>query len=397
MQSLSAVKLLLIEVALIREALDAGKETYPNLAQLCQVPIDKTILRQVIQDDDARRGFQQRQDDAYSTNSTENPQQRQHKSIWYKVEQKLGEGAYGQVERVRDAWTAEVFARKSVFFRRGTRDACLEEVRIMQRLHHPHMVELISTCIMENRLEMLMLPVADENLDRYLARFSDQANPAKGQVLLRSWFGCLASGLAYMHESFVRHKDIKPKNILVKGSNVLYTDFGIAREFVNTQYHSTSGLQRGTLMYAAPELARYDRRNPSADVFSLGCVYMEMLTCLSPETLARFRDYRTDDDGDQTYYVNIDWVLQWSKHIEDSVADPTLTPLFNTVRQMLNTDAAERPRAAKVASTLAATAKRCRGCYTQSSITEVRLAHLSSTATAYLTPIIQKCSSEASS
>ncbi|KAI9703585.1 MAG: hypothetical protein M1836_007355 [Candelina mexicana] len=350
------IHLVLIEVFLIREALDGGKELWLSSVELCRSPELLPIIQEISGDGllntDAREKFQLRQNEAYYTGRTGEGYHHQHNSEWYVVKQRLGTGAAGQVERVRDKWTAKVYARKTIFFRPNSKDACLEEVRIMQRLHHPHIVRLISTCVKATRLEILMLPVADEDLDSYLTRFSGQVSPAKGRALLRSCFGCLASGLAYLHRSHVRHKDIKPKNILVRGSNVLYTDFGIAREFVNRQYHTTTGLQRGTLIYAAPELVRYDRRNTSADVFSLGCVYMEMLTCLSKKTLSQFREYRTNEDGNQAYHANIDRVQRWSILLEDSLAEPSLSPVLDSVRRMLRPDATERPKIAEVALTL---------------------------------------------
>jgi serine/threonine protein kinase len=70
---------------------------------------------------------------------------------------------------------------------------------------------------------LLMNPVGECNLSEYyeLARGS----PDK-LSLLRSFFGCLANALQYVHSIKIRHRDIKPQNVLVKGERVYLTDFG---------------------------------------------------------------------------------------------------------------------------------------------------------------------------
>jgi serine/threonine protein kinase len=70
---------------------------------------------------------------------------------------------------------------------------------------------------------LLMSPVGEYNLNEYY-------NVARGSPdklsLLRSFFGCLANALQYVHSIKIRHRDIKPQNILVRGDKVFLTDFG---------------------------------------------------------------------------------------------------------------------------------------------------------------------------
>jgi serine/threonine protein kinase len=72
---------------------------------------------------------------------------------------------------------------------------------------------------------LLMSPVADYDLASYMA---EAVNSVDKESLLRTFFGCLCNGLQYLHQSQIRHRDVKPQNILVKGSTVLLTDFGIS-------------------------------------------------------------------------------------------------------------------------------------------------------------------------
>jgi serine/threonine protein kinase len=98
------------------------------------------------------------------------------------------------------------------------------------------------------------------------------------QQVLR-WFGCLARAVQFLHKHNIRHMDIKPENILVHAENVLLTDFGISKDMSS----SFDGRTRGPLSvekgeYFAPEIIQKQERGYESDIFSLGCVFLEMLT-----------------------------------------------------------------------------------------------------------------------
>jgi serine/threonine protein kinase len=88
--------------------------------------------------------------------------------------------------------------------------------------------------------------------------------------------------------------DIKPTNLLVrdiqsstivKGERQHYkiyiADFGIARSYASAEEAITDSWTAFTKKYAAPEVLRQDKRGLSADIFSLGCVFAEMLAVIS--------------------------------------------------------------------------------------------------------------------
>ena len=113
----------------------------------------------------------------------------------------------------------------------------------------------------------------------------DSERERKAATLWKA-YGCLASGLAFIHKQTIRHKDIKPQNILIHQGNVLFTDFGISVDFSEHGRSTTTGHpQSFTRKYCAPEVANWDKRNSKSDVFSLGCVYAEILDALQPNLL----------------------------------------------------------------------------------------------------------------
>jgi serine/threonine protein kinase len=100
-------------------------------------------------------------------------------------------------------------------------------------------------------------------------------------TVLRQAFGCLLQGLQYMHQRRIRHKDIKPSNILIHHGQVIYTDFGLSFDSSMFENSTTNEITAMTRRYASPELINGLPRNSSSDVFSLGCVFVEMLAAMT--------------------------------------------------------------------------------------------------------------------
>ena len=121
----------------------------------------------------------------------------------------------------------------------------------------------------------IMSPVADCNLQEFLDR---TPFPREDLETIRGHFGCLAATLSYLHDHECRHKDLKPHNVLIKDGKVLITDFGTAHDWSELTRSTTEGKPDAfTRAYAAPEVINEERRSSSADVWSLGCVYMDLV------------------------------------------------------------------------------------------------------------------------
>jgi serine/threonine protein kinase len=122
---------------------------------------------------------------------------------------------------------------------------------------------------------ILMSQVADCDLKVFLER---DPFPKDDLYLLRGFFGCLCSAVLYLHNSKCQHKDLKPGNVLVYMNKVLITDFGTARDWSGQSHSTTSGRSGAyTPNYAAPEVVYEEPRSSSADIWSLGCIYLDMM------------------------------------------------------------------------------------------------------------------------
>ena len=282
----------------------------------------------------------------------------------------LGHGANGSVDKVKITSTGSMYARKSVVL--TTREADIKasferEIKILRTRSHPNIPRFIDAYIQGTSLNLLMEPAAELNLKEYLDHASGENI---GQRDLFAWCGDLASALSALHAPdsnnlSIRHGDIKPSNILVfssrtkanVSSRLILTDFGASR-FVSSDDSESSSTCAMTPMYAAPEIIKKDRHGRQADVFSLACVFLELITfestgslnellsCLQFSPMAsRFSSAPT------SYSEKIQDVLDWLDELYKR-ASPKVLPLLDVCRKMLALYAGHRPSASTVSGTL---------------------------------------------
>lgn len=175
----------------------------------------------------------------------------------------LGRGGFGIVYHVMSRLSLKQYALKCI--PRGHSFKCdqaqiqlfANELKALKGLKHKHLVKLIGSYTDHQNVGLLMTPVADMNLARYLA-LPDLQNSGRADCL-RRFFGCLAAGVEYLHSKSIRHKDIKPLNVLVMRhtGRVLLADFGTSRNWANEPSSSSHGTVRHgyTERYCAPEVS----------------------------------------------------------------------------------------------------------------------------------------------
>jgi serine/threonine protein kinase len=240
----------------------------------------------------------------------------------------------------------------------------LREVYHLQNLRHFHIVQLVGSYLQGRDFSILMYPVADCHLGIFL---EDTADMKDGLDLsyyvridfLRTSLLCLTSAIAYVHEHTTKHMDIKPQNILVREAfglhpwRIYLADFGLSRSFASQGHSQTDGPTSRTPRYCAPEVFKYDRRGRSADIFSLGCVFVEMLTVCAGGYVQDFSEHRSADGDDESFHANLPRVLTWMDktfNYDKSIAhlDHPEPQLVDLVKQMIQFKPDERPSAATI-------------------------------------------------
>lgn len=106
------------------------------------------------------------------------------------------------------------------------------------------------------------------------------------EKLVKKYTKQILEGLEYLHSNGIIHRDIKGANILVdRDGSVKLTDFGAAKHLgsalINDSYLMSKSL-RGSPYWMAPEIAKRTGHTFSADIWSVGCVIIEMMTGIPP-------------------------------------------------------------------------------------------------------------------
>jgi len=177
------------------------------------------------------------------------------------------------------------------------------EGRVLARLKHPNITDVISAGEKEGRLYIAMEYVDGENLAQYLGRHTQADKRIEGRDIMRiasavvaalkAAYNCVADdGQA----SRIIHRDVKPSNILIgRRGQVKMTDFGLARIVAlppgtgrpatraKPERVTRFGSEIGTPHYMSPEafggLENVDHRS---DIYSLGCVLFEIIAKKPP-------------------------------------------------------------------------------------------------------------------
>lgn len=297
----------------------------------------------------------------------------------------LGNGSLGVVEEVRHKDNARTFVRKKVLLPYPSRKQRLkimeQEAKALRSLTHPHIVKILGSYQDGSKngnrcYSLLIWPVGQSDLKTFLEATGAKTKLEPGQLFqsrelmwLRTWFKCLASALAYMHSKGIRHQDIKPSNIIHRQGQVFFTDFSSSSQFRVGHTTSTENPARISQMYAAPEVCRlpgespqYNRHGLSTEIFSLGCVFAEMLTVADGR---RLQDY----DGFHEYCAgtarwdrprgldteNFQPILLYGRATDrihewfaNSAEATTILMYGKCIQPMLAVDRANRPSAVQV-------------------------------------------------
>ncbi|MBL7164693.1 MAG: protein kinase [Anaerolineales bacterium] len=198
----------------------------------------------------------------------------------YTLLEEIGRGGYGTVYRARDE-TLQVERAVKVLHPELVVDPSFierfrEEARLVARLKHPHILPVYDLGEDQGRFYLAMEYMSGGSLKDLLA--NEVALPFERSLdVLKQ----VSDALDYAHGQNLVHRDVKPGNILFDTSgNAYLTDFGFAKSLASADSSTTMSLTGGILgtpAYMSPEAWDGKGWTPAADVYSLACVFFEML------------------------------------------------------------------------------------------------------------------------
>ncbi|KAM7372904.1 hypothetical protein PAMP_007797 [Pampus punctatissimus] len=191
----------------------------------------------------------------------------------------LGRGRFSVVKRCDHRGTKRLVAVKQVNKKLMRRDRVTQELNLLQRLQHPHIVTLIDTYETPSSYA-LVLEMADQG--RLLDYIVSWGNLTEEKVA--RYLRDVLEALHYLHNCRIVHLDVKPENLLVTHSSsdqptVKLTDFGDAVQLNSANYiHPLLGSPE----FASPELVLAEPVLLTSDLWSLGVVTYVLLSGASP-------------------------------------------------------------------------------------------------------------------
>ncbi|HXE72232.1 MAG TPA: serine/threonine-protein kinase [Candidatus Nitrosotenuis sp.] len=204
----------------------------------------------------------------------------------YRIERRLGEGAAGKVWLARDMrLRGLVWAIKELDFNHlppGERAEALalfnREADMLMCLRHPSLPRVVERFSQDGREYLVMERVEGPTLESIL---ESRGEPLEEPQVSR-WGVEICQALEYLHGRVppVIYRDLKPSNVMVpQAGPVKLVDFGIARPLNPARPKDT--VAYGTPGYAPPEQYQ-GRACPQSDLYALGVVLFQMLTCQEP-------------------------------------------------------------------------------------------------------------------
>uniref|UniRef100_A0A3Q2XEU6 Mitogen-activated protein kinase kinase kinase 3 n=1 Tax=Hippocampus comes TaxID=109280 RepID=A0A3Q2XEU6_HIPCM len=195
----------------------------------------------------------------------------------------LGQGAFGRVYLCYDVDTGRELAAKQVQFDPDSPETSKEvsalecEIQLLKNLRHERIVQYYG-CLRDHNERTLTIFM--EYMPGGSVKDQLKSYGALTESVTRKYTRQILEGMCYLHSNMIVHRDIKGANILRDSEgNVKLGDFGASKR-LQTICMSGTGIRSatGTPYWMSPEVISGEGYGRKADVWSLGCTVVEMLT-----------------------------------------------------------------------------------------------------------------------
>mmetsp|Transcript_24751 Transcript_24751/g.62835 ORF Transcript_24751/g.62835 Transcript_24751/m.62835 type:complete len:1266 (-) Transcript_24751:519-4316(-) len=203
----------------------------------------------------------------------------------YMLGEELGRGAYGQVYKGIDMTSGDTVAIKQISLAGISQDnlqSVMGEIELLKTLNHKNIVKYIGSFKTRTHLYIILEYMENGALSAIIkpSRFG-----VLSETLVAVYIGQVLQGLQYLHDQGVVHRDIKGANILTtKEGLVKLADFGVAAKLGELEERRDELQQHvvGTPYWMAPEVIEMTQVTSASDIWSVGCLIVELLTGSPP-------------------------------------------------------------------------------------------------------------------
>jgi serine/threonine protein kinase len=274
----------------------------------------------------------------------------------------LGEGAFGVVEEISILRNQSLIrcVRKRIGrpkvlkAQKQIMAEFVREIGVMRQVNHQRCVQFPGSYTNFDHVNILSSPVADMDLATFLGNLIG----IREEAILYRGMGCLCNVINYLHQNNIRHEDVNPKNVLIHGDDILLTYFGFSLNFSDDSISTTTGRPSAwTIRYSAPEVLGLEPRNRATDIYSLGCVLLEMISRFYGISLSDIKaHWRSTGDGQDSFARNPEvadvWLQTHLNHMHSGGVSRRVEHLSYMVQFMLVEHRLYRPTAQQIVDRL---------------------------------------------
>ncbi|CAL6356789.1 unnamed protein product [Bathycoccus prasinos] len=201
----------------------------------------------------------------------------------------LGEGTFGIVYKASmtmdankndESYSQQFVAIKKIRLgkaKEGINFTAIREIKLLRELHHPHVVPLVDVFSKKRNLHLVFEFASGGDLEMIIKDSSIDLSIAD----VKSYLRMSLEAIAFCHQNWILHRDVKPNNLLVHETGALkLADFGLARAFGSPERENGREYTRAVFArwYRAPELLLGAKRyGPKVDSWAVGMVFAELM------------------------------------------------------------------------------------------------------------------------
>ena len=247
----------------------------------------------------------------------------------FTILEEIGSGSFGVVYKVKKINNGQVFAMKSLgksmLQKQKQLKYAISECKIMKQLNHPFIVPLYFAFQTPKYLYLILELCPNGDLLGLL----EKKGPLEENIA-RFYLAEVLLALEYLHESDIIYRDLKPANVLIDVDyHAKLADFGLAKEKVDKINPAMT--MAGSPAYLPPEIIARKGASQASDIYGLGPLLYELLTCKTPY-----------------YNDNIDTLFQNIKTAKLIFPDYVSANARDLIGQLMNKDPIKRPQMSQI-------------------------------------------------